>query len=717
VYAFWLKNEEGQLLDDALTGRGDLTVTPAVLRGTIAVPAEAAVQPSELIIAMGLGDKSLFDRLEECRAEGRNGIPPEELLEYMEDAAEAIDFLNRPVHDLGSGAVAIQHCDIKPHNIMIVGGSVQICDFGLSRVMGSVRATTATAGTIAYAAPECLKEGKPSNSTDQYSLAVSYFELRTGLLPYSSETFAAVTSAVLGGKLDLTRLPPAEREVIRKATSVDPSKRYGSAKEMVQALREALGKGGTPARGMRRHALPLGVAMAVAACLVVAAVGYWRYSRPGVVPAPPQLPLPAPAPPAPLAKAAPITVPEPPEAPGGKPETGSGLPAEQESGEALASRIRALVNEGKFAEAIPAATKAIELRPKDAALYRLRGKAHLGMKQWEEARSDFDAALEAGGNEEDLVGRGQAFLGLDVLDKALADFQAALAKNPHNADAHFYRGVVLTKQQHFDQAIEDFDAARATPAYQSRLEYAEAYLGRGTEYYKHGDFARAIADFETGTRFNPNDFRLFSRLGAAYYLDQQWVKAVDSSGKAIELNPGDLDYINRGRAYQKLKQDDLAVADFRKAAELNPKNAEAHYFLAEEYLFSKKANNKQERDKELRAALEAYSAAIAKYSPDEVSLFDLPHAYFWRGSCERLLGHLDEAAKDFDAALNYPEATNLLAPIDQIAQELAYLARDFAAVRRFPDAARWIKKAADLASDPHKQQYREQLKEYQARTT
>ena len=61
-----------------------------------AAAAEAAARAAaDLIIAMGLGDKSLADRLEECRAEGEPGIPVRELIGYMRDAAKAIDFLNR----------------------------------------------------------------------------------------------------------------------------------------------------------------------------------------------------------------------------------------------------------------------------------------------------------------------------------------------------------------------------------------------------------------------------------------------------------------------------------------------------------------------------------------------------------------------------------------------------------------------------------------------
>ena len=44
---------------------------------------------------MGLGDKNLFDRLKECQLLGSSGIPADELVDYTEAAAKAIDFLNQ----------------------------------------------------------------------------------------------------------------------------------------------------------------------------------------------------------------------------------------------------------------------------------------------------------------------------------------------------------------------------------------------------------------------------------------------------------------------------------------------------------------------------------------------------------------------------------------------------------------------------------------------
>jgi serine/threonine protein kinase len=221
IVAYWLKDRDGHLF---MEGLNDSTNWKS--------------KGAELIIEMGLGEKNLLDRLHECADAGLPGVPPDELLNYLEDAAQAIDYLNKPIHNLGSGPVAVQHGDIKPQNLMIVGGSVQVCDFGLARILGDARGP-ASGLTIPYTPPELFSQNKPSASSDQYSLAITYVELRTGGLPF--ETFAPghVIYAHLLGKLNLSRLPPAEAEVIRRATALDPTARFPTAGDMVRALRKA----------------------------------------------------------------------------------------------------------------------------------------------------------------------------------------------------------------------------------------------------------------------------------------------------------------------------------------------------------------------------------------------------------------------------------------------------------------------------------------------
>ncbi len=223
IIAFWLKDEQGTILEDA----GD------------ADSVRLKDEETEMIIAMGLGEKNLADRLRECREQGMSAIPTAELLNYMEEAAKAIDFLNQPRHDLGSGPVAIQHCDIKPQNILIVGGSAQVCDFGLARQLSDARKTSMAAGTYAYIAPESI-ESKPSKTNDQYSLAISYVELRTGSLPFFGTSIYDVMFAHLQGKLDFSKLPERERLILKRATERNPEERFATTLDMVKALRKVI---------------------------------------------------------------------------------------------------------------------------------------------------------------------------------------------------------------------------------------------------------------------------------------------------------------------------------------------------------------------------------------------------------------------------------------------------------------------------------------------
>ena len=48
----------------------------------------------QLIIVMELADRNLWDRFRECRGQGLQGIPRQELLGYMDETAEALDLMN-----------------------------------------------------------------------------------------------------------------------------------------------------------------------------------------------------------------------------------------------------------------------------------------------------------------------------------------------------------------------------------------------------------------------------------------------------------------------------------------------------------------------------------------------------------------------------------------------------------------------------------------------
>lgn len=223
VQAIWLRDSAGNVMSDAVGGDPEMSLSSRV----------ALTGSKELVMAIGLGDASLASRAEETRLTG--GIPIRQLLRYMEGAARGIDYLNEPRH--APGNTPIIHCDIKPANLLVVGGDVQVCDYGVARALGGDAKKTVGAGTPAYAAPELINND-PCPQTDQYSLAITYFELRTGRLPFDE---AKALVANLTGALDLSALDPEERAVIARATSHRPDQRYPTAEEMVEELKVACG--------------------------------------------------------------------------------------------------------------------------------------------------------------------------------------------------------------------------------------------------------------------------------------------------------------------------------------------------------------------------------------------------------------------------------------------------------------------------------------------
>lgn len=183
-----------------------------------------------LLIVTELADGSVWDRFLECQAQGLPGIPRNELLNYMEETAEALDLMNLR-HQL-------QHLDIKPQNLFLVHNHVKVGDFGLVAALEGMRHRGPGWASAAYAAPETF-EGQLSNSCDQYSLAIVYQELLCGSRPFAGANVRQLMMQHLRGEPNLELLPESERPVIARALSKKPSQRFASCQEFVVALREA----------------------------------------------------------------------------------------------------------------------------------------------------------------------------------------------------------------------------------------------------------------------------------------------------------------------------------------------------------------------------------------------------------------------------------------------------------------------------------------------
>ena len=156
--------------------------------------------------------------------------------------------------------LSIVHRDIKPENIFLLGEepdfTVKLLDFGIAKVLGRgglTRASTSM-GTEKYMAPEQQEDaGTVDRRADLYAVGVVLYELLAGYPPQGVGARPSEVREGLDGRWD---------ELLLKTLQPEPSRRPGSAAEMIALLAEAGegDRGGREAGGqtVARRRRPLG---------------------------------------------------------------------------------------------------------------------------------------------------------------------------------------------------------------------------------------------------------------------------------------------------------------------------------------------------------------------------------------------------------------------------------------------------------------------------
>ncbi len=181
--------------------------------------------------------ESLADRL------ARAPLPPFEALRLAVNVLEALAVLH------GHGIV---HRDLKPSNVFLGKRGLKLLDFGLARPVHApsdatgqpVTAAGMVVGTPQYAAPEQLLGSPVDERADLFSAAVVAFEMLAGRPPFTGNSLAALTHAVL------YEAPPvltgsaailAADRVLHRALAKRPDERYATAAQFGADLSSALG--------------------------------------------------------------------------------------------------------------------------------------------------------------------------------------------------------------------------------------------------------------------------------------------------------------------------------------------------------------------------------------------------------------------------------------------------------------------------------------------
>ncbi len=164
----------------------------------------------------------------------------------------------------------------------------------------------------------------------------------------------------------------------------------------------------------------------------------------------------------------------------------------------------------------------------------------------------------------------------------------------------------------------------------------EAVKGKGSYYFRRGEFERAVRAFTESLELDPTNVTLMNYRGLALYSLGKTGEAIEQWRKGAELRPGNLDiHLNLGMAYLVTGQLDSALESYEQVLEINPFYVKA--------LIGKGKVLKLQSDSD--DALSNFEKAV-RIDP-------MSHeARYWLGITLKDRGKLDAALEELDHALS-----------------------------------------------------------------
>lgn len=139
---------------------------------------------------------------------------------------------------------------------------------------------------------------------------------------------------------------------------------------------------------------------------------------------------------------------------------GAGQAADAASRTALLLRqARLAYEQGRLAEAINLATKAVEADPKNSQAYYTRGQLYEAAQQADKAVADYDSVLSQDPKATEFYQlRGSANFKRGKIAESIADFDRYLASNPKQEPHHWQRGISYYYAERYADGQRQFES-------------------------------------------------------------------------------------------------------------------------------------------------------------------------------------------------------------------------------------------------------------------
>jgi tetratricopeptide (TPR) repeat protein len=181
--------------------------------------------------------------------------------------------------------------------------------------------------------------------------------------------------------------------------------------------------------------------------------------------------------------------------------------------------------------------------------------------------------------------RGDLYLRMKRLDEAMANYVRAARIDRHDRSAHEGMAECLLARGEDERAIKWF--SRAIKLAPRRRELR---VGRAICHEHLGQLAEAIADLDVAVAVDPNDAEAWHLRGRCRQ-ETQLPEAIADLDRAIALEPDRADhYTMRGFLHMLNVAIFPALADAKRAVELDPKNAEIDWIEKLLYIGTKHAD-------------------------------------------------------------------------------------------------------------------------------
>jgi tetratricopeptide (TPR) repeat protein len=636
------------------------------------------------------------------------------------------------------------HRDIKPGNIMLTPSGAKLMDFGLAKMQSliaedagalaalatisspapAVTMAGSVVGTIQYMSPEQVQGKELDGRSDIFSLGAVLYEALTGVRPFQGITMLEIASNLL----HVEPAPPSAinpavpqllEAIVLKALAKDCSKRYQSAKEVVDDLRlaqqtangAAAGQrpsashllassvnktAGEVVRALRQPRIPVFyILLAILGVMAIASLGF-RLARPKLYEPSPQAQH--------------------------WYEVGSGALRDGSYFQASKAFERAISTDDKFLLAHARMAEAmLEMDHADRAkdeLLRAADAGRTGLTQTDSlyldaviasVRHDYSKAIDlyrqivdqSSGGEKPyvLVDLGRAYEKAEQPKQAMDVYRRASAQNSQYATPLLHLGILYGRQHDLTKALNSFDKAEAIYQALGRLEgRAEVAFQRGSLFNQLNKLTEANTNLQqalTLARAGDNksqEIKTLLQMSSMEVDAGQTSLAVENARTAIALaeQTGMENLVSRG------------LVDLGNSFLITSQYSDAEKYYEQALAMAQK--NKAPRN-EARARISLASLRVQQNRADEALTFLDPALAFYREGGYRtetalglgLLSRANQQKGEYTSALKANEQLLQVAQQGNDPSAIAFaqseLATSLALVERFPEALSHLEQA------------------------